>query len=186
MVQIKRISLTEKFMICLINKSSFILLTQSKSNGIFTIALSLTVSSSCRGVVAVFKKKKSIISFFCHAWWKVLINRATVHVKNLIVMMTFISFFLDMQFPVQATTNFELWLVNVVTSYQVMLRTKMGILFWLVHIQRNKLRRKALNEKCFCVRMHRAEIWSDTSWERINYLLFWCIKQHLPCLGLSL
>ena len=89
-----------------------------------------------------FTKKKSITSFFCHARWKVLINRATVHVKNLILMMTFISFFLDMQFLVQAATNFELWLVNVAPSYQVMLRIKMGILFWLVHIQRNKLKRK--------------------------------------------
>ena len=59
-----------------------------------------------------------------------------------------------MQFLVQAATNFVLWLVNVVPSYQVMLRIKIGILFWLVHIQRNKLMRKALNEKYFCVRMH--------------------------------
>ena len=94
-----------------------------------------------------FTKKKSITSLFCHARWKVLINRATVHVKNLILMMTFISFFLDMQFLVQAATNFELWLVNVAPSYQVMLRIKMGILFWLVHIQRNKLKRKALKWK---------------------------------------
>ena len=38
MVQIKRVSLTEKLMVCLINKCCSIFLTQSKQNGIFTIA----------------------------------------------------------------------------------------------------------------------------------------------------
>ena len=52
-----------------------------------------------------------------------------------------------MQFLVQAATNFELWIVNVAPSYQVMLRIKMGILFWLARIQRNKLKRRALNKK---------------------------------------
>ena len=75
-----------------------------------------------------------------------------------------------MQFLVQAATNFELWLVNVFPSYQIMLRINMGILFWLARIQKNKLKRKAINEKCFCVRMYRAEIWPDISWEKVNYL----------------
>ena len=58
-------------------------------------------------VVVLQKKSQSQVSFAMLSE-KVLINRATVHVKNLILMMTFISFFLDMQFLVQAATNFEL------------------------------------------------------------------------------
>ena len=59
-------------------------------------------------------------------------------------MLTFISFFLAIQFLVHVATNFELWLVNVVSPYQVMLSIKTGI-FLLVHIQKQKS--KALNEK---------------------------------------